>query len=149
MRDALTLFDENAALLVLPKSAQDLYQALCAHEWQTIFVEQRVRFLSQVEVWCFGHALMEKLLQPYKAICAHSYVLWVDEGFGAQTQQQKLKQIDAQLAQRILQKPPSKSDFQPLPILGIPNWWPEQDQNFYADAKVFRAKRQANVPLGG
>ncbi|HBZ06685.1 MAG TPA: DUF3025 domain-containing protein, partial [Massilia sp.] len=33
--------------------------------------------------------------------------------------------------------------FTPLPVLGVPGWWPEQDAAFYADTSVFRPKRVA------
>ncbi len=35
----------------------------------------------------------------------------------------------------------TSADFTPLPVLGVPNWWPDQDAAFYADASVFRPKR--------
>jgi hypothetical protein len=35
----------------------------------------------------------------------------------------------------------STSGFTPLPVLGVPGWWPGQDETFYADASVFRPKR--------
>jgi hypothetical protein len=35
------------------------------------------------------------------------------------------------------------SDYTPLPILGVPNWWSGQDLDFYADQSVFRAKRKS------
>ncbi|NBY06019.1 MAG: DUF3025 domain-containing protein, partial [Betaproteobacteria bacterium] len=61
LRDALTVFDENALLLQLPDG---LWQALCQRDWQTLFVHQRHQWaLAQVHV--FGHALMAKLVQPY------------------------------------------------------------------------------------
>jgi hypothetical protein len=34
------------------------------------------------------------------------------------------------------------SDFTPLPVLGVPGWWPRQDEDFYADASIFRPPRQ-------
>jgi hypothetical protein len=35
-------------------------------------------------------------------------------------------------------------DFTPLPVLGVPQWWPGQDDDFYADVTVFRPPR---VPM--
>jgi hypothetical protein len=29
-----------------------------------------------------------------------------------------------------------------MPVLGIPGWWPQQDEEFYDDATVFRPKRK-------
>src|SRR5439155_3195945 len=74
-RDAATIFDENAALIVVRAGAPaaDVVAALRAHQWQHAFVVQRAAFGREVEVWLFGHALMEKLVTPYKAITAHSW----------------------------------------------------------------------------
>ena len=35
----------------------------------------------------------------------------------------------------------STADFSPLPVLGVPGWWPNQDQTFYQDLTVFRPRR--------
>jgi len=35
----------------------------------------------------------------------------------------------------------SPAHFTPLPILGVPGWWEQQDEGFYADTGVFRPKR--------
>ena len=37
----------------------------------------------------------------------------------------------------------STACFKPLPVLGVPGWWDGQDEAFYADASVFRPKKQA------
>ena len=76
-RDAATLFDENAALLVVRDNAEGeaLADALRNHRWREAFVECAAMFGTQAQVWLFGHALMEKLMAPYKAITAHTLVL--------------------------------------------------------------------------
>ena len=73
-RDAATIFDENAALLVVEHSTEgdELISALRQHEWESAFITQRHKFNQCAKVWGFGHALMEKLVTPYKAITAHS-----------------------------------------------------------------------------
>ena len=67
LRDALTLFDENAALLCAPDV---LWQALQAQDWQRLFVTLRHEWQA-AQLTLFGHALLEKLLKPYKGITAH------------------------------------------------------------------------------
>ncbi|MFZ6718526.1 DUF3025 domain-containing protein [Undibacterium sp. Ji49W] len=142
-RDAATIFDENAALLVVEDSEQGqaLIASLRAHAWQDAFVTQANKFGQIAEVWCFGHALMEKLVNPYKAITAHTWVLMVDKayfGLDAVTRRMHIDQlVAAQLASQAL----STADYTPLPVLGLPGWWPQQDQAFYADQQVFRARR--------
>jgi len=66
-------FDENAALLVTTNL--DLIDALRRHAWLEVFVAQRDVFVRDCAVMLFGHALMEKLVAPYKAITAHMLVV--------------------------------------------------------------------------
>jgi hypothetical protein len=139
LRDAATIFDENAALLVTHN--EDLAEALRQHRWHEMFVENRVVFEHDCEVQLFGHALMEKLITPYKAITAHVWVLAADNEFFSLSLQDKRCWIDAEVARRIANGLVT-ADFTPLPILGVPGWWPLQDAAFYADAEVFRPKRR-------
>jgi hypothetical protein len=43
----------------------------------------------------------------------------------------------------------STAGFTPLPVLGVPGWWPDQDDAFYLDHTVFRPKRPASNIEGG
>ena len=69
VRDALTLFDENAVLLQLPDA---LWQALQARDWRSLLVYQRAQW-QHVHIVLFGHALLEKLVTPYASITGHVY----------------------------------------------------------------------------
>ena len=68
-RDALTVFDENAAFLQAP---DELWEALVAKDWHTLFVTQRPLW-GRAKLVLFGHALLEKLVSPRKPITAHIY----------------------------------------------------------------------------
>ena len=143
MRDAATLFDENAALLAVRNSDQGfkLINALHAHAWHQLFVEQRAEFMQHCDVWLFGHALMEKLIKPYKAITAHAQVVWVNDEYFSGTDEQRCEWLDTTIAAELQQcgteeRHPRR--FLPLPVLGVPGWWPQQDEHFYADSTVFR-----------
>ncbi|MFZ6771087.1 DUF3025 domain-containing protein [Undibacterium sp. SXout7W] len=142
-RDAATIFDENSALLVVENSAAGdaLIQALRAHEWSSAFIQQRQAFRQYAEVWSFGHALMEKLVRPYKAITAHAWILRVAPAYFVDSPEEKRRYIDRQLAQQLMTHPLTTADYTPLPVLGIPGWWPQQDAAFYADTSVFRSRR--------
>lgn len=121
MRDALTLFDENAALLQAPA---DLVQLLRERDWKGLLVRARDRWRHEVKLTLFGHALLEKLVAPYKSITAH---VWVGVP-GAE--------LDASA---LVPKP-----FLPLPVLGVPGWWPGNEvPGFHDDVEVFRPARQA------
>jgi Protein of unknown function (DUF3025) len=124
LRDALTLFDENGALW--PDAPPRLAQALAARDWRALFVTHR-------ELWrhhrfeVFGHALLEQLASaPRKGLTAH--VLLTDP----------LVLTPAQWAAK---------PFLPLPVLGIPGWWPaNQDPAFYEDKQVFRPAPLKSTP---
>ncbi len=138
LRDAATIFDENAALLVTRDMA--LVEALRDHRWAEVFLTRRSAFERDCEVHLFGHALMEKLVSPYKAITAHAWVILGDEAYFSAPSLHKRTWIDQGLAKK-LAAGLSTSDFTPLPVLGLPGWYPRQDAAFYADTMVFRPKR--------
>ncbi|MDP3822609.1 MAG: DUF3025 domain-containing protein [Burkholderiales bacterium] len=124
VRDALTLFDENAALLQAPP---ELIAALRARDWHTLFVTRR-EVWAQARITLFGHALLEKLNAPRKAITAHVWLL--PEGVDLASTQA----VQQLTPERLADKP-----FLPLPVLGVPSWWPaNEDAAFYADPAVFR-----------
>jgi hypothetical protein len=139
VRDAATIFDENAALIVFPDSG--LANALRAHNWREIFMTRRDTFERQSEAWLFGHALIEKLVNPYKAITAHAWPLVVDPAYFSLSQEEKRIWLDNSVS-RQLSKELTTGQFTPLPVLGIPDWWVGQDAAFYADQGVFRPARQ-------
>ena len=138
-RDAATIFDENAAL-VITRNAR-LTEALRNHEWRHLFITGRAAFLHDCEVRLFGHALMEKLVSPYKAITGHAWIIEADDAIFAMPAQQKQAWIDLQVS-RQLAHGLAPSGFTPLPVVGVPGWWPKQDLMFYDDAAVFRPKRR-------
>lgn len=133
VRDATTLFDENAVLLQAP---DDLWDALMARDWFRLFVELRPLW-GQARVVLFGHALLEKLVVPYKSITGHVYREPVPLVLG-----DDLAAWDTWLAGRLTATELACKPFTPLPVLGVPGWWhANQDPAFYADAGVFRARR--------
>lgn len=134
-RDAATLFDENAALWMC--SDPSLTLALKQHGWTDIFLARRDELAKHCEVVVFGHALLEKLTSPYKAITAHAWVVQVDDAWFDQPDSQRWDQVDQLVSQR-LQQGFDSQDFTPLPVMGLPNWCEGQDIQFYADQQVFR-----------
>jgi hypothetical protein len=144
-RDAATIFDENAALLVVrdDDACRALVGDLRAHRWREALFERRALFGLDAQVWLFGHALMEKLVAPRKAITAHTRVVFVDAAYFALAPSGQRAWIDRHLAAMLANEELSTAGFTPLPVLGVPGWWPGQDEAFYADTSVFRPKRQA------
>lgn len=142
-RDAATIFDENAALIIVRDAPQGnmLVDALRGHQWHRAFIEQRHAFGKNAEVWLFGHALMEKLMTPYKAITAHTRVVVAPDDFFVLEDHAKRAWIDLHVASELTTIGLSTGSFTPLPTLGVPGWWPEQESAFYDDVSVFRPKK--------
>lgn len=133
VRDAITLFDENAVLLQAP---DEIWQALLARQWQKLFVTLRPLW-SQARLVLFGHALLEKLVLPYKSITGHVFREPVPPELGGDP-----AAWDAWLASRLTAPGLAAKPFTPLPVLGVPGWWPaNEDPDFYDDPDVFRAQR--------
>lgn len=133
VRDAATVFDENA-LLIQPSDA--LWAALTEHRWTEAFVGLRSEWV-RTRLWTFGHAALEKAVQPYKSITVHLWRVPMAVPHA---------QIDAWLAEDLTAHKLSGKPFSPLPILGVPGWWqPNEDPVFYQDSNVFRPRR-AKVP---
>jgi hypothetical protein len=134
VRDALTLFDENAAFLDAP---QPLWEALLQRDWRKLFIELRPLW-QQARLVLFGHALLEKLVCPRKAITAHVYRAHPAINIGADL----TRELDGWIAADLSADKLSGKPFAPLPVLGVPGWWPEnQDFSFYDDPLVFRPRR--------
>ena len=146
-RDAATLFDENAALLAVTDTPEGraIAQALRAHQWQQLFVQGRQQFMEHAEVFLFGHAIVEKLVRPYKAITAHTFVCWVDPHFYEWSDMEKCAYLDEQVAHQLQQIELVPTMFSPLPVLGVPGWCQDQTVAFYADKFVFRAAREEKM----
>lgn len=140
LRDGATIFDENAALLLTSDAA--LVTALRNHQWHDVFIARRTTFGREWDVCLFGHALMEKLVTPRKAITAHAWVVPVDQAFFAMQADERRAWIDAAVAMQLANGVVT-SDFTPLPVLGVPDWWDRQGAEFYDDVTVFRPKREA------
>ncbi|CAM5212441.1 hypothetical protein OURE66S_03888 [Oligella ureolytica] len=129
VRDAITIIDENGLLLAC---SDELWEALTQKDWQRAFVELREHWQDSQTV-IFGHALIEKLLNPYKGICAH--VLRIPQQEGAFD----LKAADHWLSQQLTAEILATKPYIPVPIFGIPGWHTEQDQkDFYENKDVFR-----------
>jgi len=136
VRDAITVFDENAALLHAPDA---LWEALVARDWQRLFIELRPLW-AQASLLLFGHALLEKLVYPRKPITAHVY--------RAQGATYLIANLDVWLAQDLTADKLAGKPFVPLPVLGVPGWWPANGEPaFYDDAQVFRPARAAVHPV--
>jgi hypothetical protein len=100
-------------------------------------------FGKDAQLWLFGHALMEKLVAPRKAITAHTRIVFADADYFALPHEAQQAWIDERVAAELADAGLATAGFTPLPVLGVPGWWHGQDEAFYADASVFRPRRAA------
>ncbi len=134
VRDAATVFDENAVLI---QTSDAVWQALGAHRWQEALVDRRAEWMH-TRLWMFGHAALEKLVRPYKSITVHLWRVPVEVHAQA---------LDAWLADDLTRERLADKPFSPLPILGVPGWWAANaDPGFSGDVTVFRPARQPEKP---
>lgn len=130
VRDAITVFDENGALLSAPAP---LWEALQAREWRLLFVDLRPLW-AQAQLLVFGHALLEMLAAPRKGLTAHVWRADCQAGSDAD--------VDGWLAGQCTAQALAAKPFTPLPVLGVPGWWPgNANFSFYDDSLVFRPRR--------
>jgi hypothetical protein len=134
LRDAITVFDENGALLAAPAPVWD---ALQAREWRRLFVDLRPLW-AQARLLVFGHALLEKLASPRKELTAHVWRM--------PAPLDSLPQADAWLAAQCTREVLASKPFTPLPVLGVPGWCPGNENfSFYDDSLVFRPRKTAQA----
>ena len=154
VRDTITVFDENGAILVTAESS--IGEALVDFDWQESLVAPRDKWdnpkqlnkQAQAAVYIFGHALLEKLLHPRKALCAHSIVINVTQDFFALSLSERINLLDQKVADymdALLSQPDvTPRKLSPLPILGVPHYWAENaNSSFYDDSHVFRSGRRS------
>jgi len=144
-RDALTVFDENGAIVASsdPTLLDDLY----AFRWKRLFVERREEVNAAMRVLIFGHALLEKALHPFVGMTAHAILLDVSHEFVRLDSAAQANAIDEKLAV-IIPNVTTARDFSPLPVLGVPGWWCEnEDAGFYDNTGYFRVGRRNSLFL--
>lgn len=137
-RDGLTVFDENAAFLQCPDA---LWEALAVKDWNCLFGPLRPLW-AESHLVLFGHALLEKLVYPRKPITAHVY--------RAQAATHSIADLDQWMAADLSAERLASKPFAHLPVLGVPGWWPgNENPAFYDDASVFRHARMKRAQGAG
>ena len=92
----------------------------------------------------FGHSMLEKALDPYIGVTAKAILFLVDDTFLGNTHAAQMHHIDQRVAAWLMDEAnlSSTKRFSPLPWLGIPGWWAEnQSPAFYDNQHYFRSGR--------
>jgi hypothetical protein len=147
-RDALTHFDEDG--VVVTSSDATLLQLLREHQWTALFVERRGDVRVHLRVYVFGHALYDKARDPFIGLTGKALLFEVGERVAGESAAAELERIDRMLASRVLNEQSlcSPRELAPLPLLGVPDWWPaNEDPRFYDNTDYFRPARKTSSPM--
>jgi hypothetical protein len=134
VRDAATLIDESGLLLACDDTA--VFELLARRDWRTLLIERRSLWQHDIVPRVFGHALLEKLVGPYKAITAAVVPVNCSDGQTAS--------VDATAAAFVHRSDLGPRLLEHLPVLGVPGWCAANvNPRFYDDERVFRPPRRA------
>lgn len=146
-RDVLTLFDESGVVIACADPA--LADAIRGFRWRELFWERRAACIENLRCYLFGHAQLEKALDPHVGMTARAIIVPVGGVFLAASREAQLATLDHQVA-RWLDDPANLAStrrLHPFPVLGVPGWFDANaDEAFYANTAYFRAGRR---PQGG
>lgn len=128
-RDALTVLDESGVWVA--GSETSLFERIVAHDWHTLFWQQRPAVLANMRFVVVGHALLEKALAPYASMTGKC--LWLGDTADTDAERTACAALDTLSTPRQLA---------PLPIQGIPGWDAANDSaGYYDNPEVFRPAR--------
>jgi hypothetical protein len=130
LRDLLTIFDEGGAIVQCDDA--NLISLLKGFEWKKLFWENRESVVKAMRIVVFGHAVLEKALEPWPGVTCKAIVVGRDvRPDGAA--RDWLASLAADASPRLMP---------PLPVFGFPGWHAENARAaFYDDARYFRPAR--------
>lgn len=146
-RDVLTLFDEGG--IIVTSSDQSLLDLVRRFEWRALFVERRADVRARMRFHLFGHSMLEKALDPYVGATAKAVLLLVDDAFLESNHAMQMRHADQRAAAWLLDENnlSSSKNFSPLPWLGVPGWWQQNESpTFYDNTHYFRRGRMRVRP---
>lgn len=132
LRDLLTIFDEGGAIVQCDDA--QLITLLKGFEWKKLFWQNRESVVKAMRIAVFGHAVLEKALEPWPGVTCKAILV------GAQARPDAaardwLAGLPADASPRLMP---------PLPIFGFPGWHAGNGcAGFYDDARYFRPLRPA------
>lgn len=139
-RDALTLLDESGVLVLSSDAA--VLGLVRAFAWKRLFWEGRARLLRTTRFLLLGHGLYEKALAPYVGMSGHALLLHVPDGAVDADDDELTELADASAARAVATHASEPRELAPLPVLGVPGWWPANaDAAFYDNTGYFRPGR--------
>ena len=142
VRDALTLFDEEGVVVV--SSDAGLLELVSGFRWKDLFWKRRDEVRERMSFMLFGHALYHKALDPFIGMTGKALLLNVPADFMQLPLNAQVAQADRLLAACMWDRTRMTHgrELSPLPVLGVPGWWKENEQeSFYDNTGYFRPGR--------
>lgn len=142
---ALTQFDEDG-MIVLSSDA-GLLDLVRGFRWKTLFWDRREEAKARMRFLVFGHALYDKARAPFVGMTGKALLFEVPERVLGAERAALCAESDRLTALRLwdagaLTDPRALA---PLPVLGVPGWWAENESEaFYDNPVYFRAGRFRN-----
>ena len=100
-----------------------------------------------MRVLLLGHGLMQRMRAPYPSLTAKAWCVLVEPSLLAGVDRgdaDTLAALDARVARGLAPDTLATGALAPLPVLGVPGWWPANEQpSFYNDPRIFRPPRPA------
>lgn len=143
-RNRITHFDECGLVIAVPQDklekGNQLLERLANHQWQACLVDNQQEWGDTLFPMIIGHALYEMLLDPFIGLTAKWLAVVVPTGFEQQDAKTRYRMVDAALTKRLseLDGLAAKNTLKPIPLLGVPGWYPAQTEAFYANTDYFR-----------
>lgn len=141
--DALTMLDEDGVLVL--SEDEGLLDLVRGFRWKELFWHRRGDVRKHMRFMVFGHALYHKALAPFVGMTGKAVLLAVPPGFAGLAPAEQVAQADRLLALHAWERArlARGRDLAPLPVLGVPGWWPGNEREaFYDDAGYFRPGRR-------
>lgn len=145
LRDALTHFDEDGVVVLCADPA--LSALLARFAWKALFRDRREAVRRAMRFLLFGHALYDKARAPFVGMTGKAIVFDVDAAMLEQDAGALMNHADRLTAFHLLNpaRMLSPRPLWPLPLLGVPGWWPANESpDFYDNTDYFRPARQVS-----
>jgi hypothetical protein len=129
-------FDESGMLVVSTSAA--VLAELRELRFQHVFWQRREELVTTTRFYVVGHGALEALVTPPDGLSARSLQLLVPHLPAASEADAFRSELDALAARRIQAWQTERSVLDPVPLLAIPGFWPNDSAAFYEDLRNVR-----------
>ncbi|HWA13090.1 MAG TPA: DUF3025 domain-containing protein [Burkholderiales bacterium] len=147
-RDALTLFDEDGVVVL--SDDPSLLALVREFRWKALFWQKRAEVRARMRFLLFGHALYHKALDPFIGMTGKGLLIEVPSGYFDLPPRAQVAEADRRLALQFWDAAPASGrDLSPVPVLGVPGWWADNESAaFYDNGEYFRPGRRGKGQAG-